>query len=218
MFSLEIIIFAVVCLILGGAITVFGFSLGLGSFLPNFISGWGQFFFELIIGLFIVDKFINRQNSKRWMKIRHIHYRILNEHLIKLLIEICNRLGYTEIAKNLMYKKKVNKDISPIVENLVKELNYLDSQDSPTCKANFLQYYEGVKEEIKEVRVVFIPRIIEHSDNQNLANLLSELDLLLIKFEDDIIRCKSKENAHPNIINFIRLIECISDIVSKLVE
>lgn len=217
MFNLEIIIYTIICLVIGIILTCFGFSFGVQNFAPNLIAGWSQFFLELIIGLYIIDKFMDRQNSKKWNKVRHIHHRILNEHLVKLLIKLCNKLNYTEIAKNLMYKKNKNKDISPIVENLVKELNYLDSQDDTKHKEPFIDYYDAVKGEIRDIRVIFIPQIIEHSDNQELTNLLSELDSLLIKFEDDIVRCKSKENAYPNMMSFIRLIECISDVVSKLV-
>lgn len=214
--NIELIIYTIICLILGFGLTAYGLHFGWNNFGPNVIAGWGQFFLELIIGLFIIDKFIKRQNSKQWDKVRHIHYRILNEHLIKLLVKISLKLNYTEIAKSLMYKKKVNKDISSIIDSLVKELNFLDSQEDTKHRDIFIQYYSEVKDEIREVRTEYIPRIMQHSDDRKLIDKLSELDLLLIKFEDDIARISSKETAHIDFMRFMQLVECIGDVVNKL--
>jgi len=214
--NIELILYTIIFLAVGIGLTIYGLSFGWQNFAPNLIAGWGQFCFELVIGLFIIDKFMKRQNNKQWEKVRHIHYSILNEHLIKLLVKISMKFNFVDIVKNLMYKKKNRKEISGIIENLVKELNYLDSQEDMKHRDIFIEYHNDIKEDIKEIRTEFIPRIMEHTDDQDLINKLSELDLSIIKFGDDITRIKCKESANIDFMRFIQLVECIGNVVDKL--
>ena len=211
------VVFLIICSALGVSLSWYGFTLGYMNFLPNLVAGWAQFFIQIVLGLLFFDNIVDGVKSRQWDKVKEIHYRILSEHVVKLFSEVALRLNYIDIAKSLLYKKKTNRNISAIMENLIREINFLDAQDTSEHKQVFLDYFNDMKEEIKEIRAIFIPQILSNINDMELANLLSELDLLLIKFEDDIVRCRAKEKAYPNMINFIRLIECATSVYNKLI-
>lgn len=212
----EFIVYIIFCILLGIGITIYGFSRGVNDFFPNFLAGWGQFFVELVVCSLLIDKFTDRQHNKRWAKVRHIHYRTIKECLIKILNTLCLKFNYVDISKSLLYKKKGFNDISPVVDNLIKELNYMDNQDDTTHKQQFIEFYDEVRDKIKETRTMFIPQIIQNTDNQELADLLSELDLLFIKFEDEVLRCRHKDSANFDVDKIVKLIELINEVLIRL--
>src|SRR5574343_349720 len=120
-------LFYILCIFLGVLLFTGGIYFGVANFLPNVFAGWSQFFFELVVGILVINRFLKRQEELKWKKVKNIYYKILTEHLIKLLIKISLKFNYLDITKSLMFKKKTGKDISNICENLTKELNYLDS-------------------------------------------------------------------------------------------
>ena len=214
MFNMELFIYALVCLVLGVSITIYGFTFGYNNFGPNFFSGWGQFFLELVICYFMIDKFITRQKNKQWNKVRHIHNQILKEYLMKILINFCVIFDYVHINKNLSYKK--TKNISSNIEELIKELNFFNfEQEKESITDKFIRYYDEIKEDIKEIRTSHVPSILEHSDNQELINRLTELDLYFIEFKDHIIRCKHYK-ANIDTEKVIKIFETINLILQEL--
>lgn len=214
--NIEFIIVSVFCLIIGIFLTTLGFSRGVNDFLPNFLAGWGQFFIELVIALTLIDRFNKNQKNQDWAKVREIHHRMLKEHLVKFLDTFCKKFNYVEISKSLLYKKKGFNDLTPVVETLLKEISYIDAQDDITYKPFFIDFYNETLDEVKEIRSMSIPKIICRSNDQELINILSELDLCFIKYEDAIIKCKSKEKSNFNITRLVQLIEAINTVLVRL--
>ena len=212
--NIEILLSAIFCIILGISVTCYGFSRGISDFLPNFIAGWGQFFLELVIGYFIVDKFMKRQKIRQWNKVRKIHNQLLKEYLMKILINFCVIFDYVSINKNLSYKK--TKNISLSIEELIKEINFLDfDNEREATTEKFIRYYEEIKDDIKEIRTSQTPSILQHSDNQELCDKLMELELHLTEFKDNIVRCKHYKASIDN-ERVIKIFETINIILGEL--
>jgi len=214
--NIEFIIVSVLCLIIGICLTTLGFSRGVSDFLPNFLAGWGQFFIELVIALTLIDRFNKSQKNQEWAKVREIHHRMLKEHLVKFLDTFCKKFNYVEISKSLLYKKKGFNDLTPVIDSLLKELGYVDAQDDIVYKPFFIDFYYETLDEVKEIRSMSIPQIMCRSNDQELINVLSELDLSFIKYEDSIIKCRTKEKSNFNISRLVQLIEAINAVLIRL--
>ena len=186
----TIIIFLLV--ILAVKIIVIGFSLDSQGFAGNLLAEFVGLVFGVLATLFIVDRYYNSLEKQKWAKVRQITYTALAHDLGKLFASAVYSFETEYGDDELLLVNQVLKPgegtldsiqaIVSRVEEIERQVLVADDRERENNANEFynslIKFESLIEPSVDHIRNILIPRMLLHSDDQILIDLLVSFDQL----------------------------------------
>jgi hypothetical protein len=171
--------------------TAIGLWMDSKGFAVNMLAGIVGIFVGFVIGLFILDKYIEAKRKEQWARVRQITYASIANHLCDILQEAGISFGFQ--PDHLMNPISEGRDhLNPAaitaIGRLASELRELPGALSTdnTFSDMSVEFYKEVKWDLDQISEVLIPRVIDGAANQHVIDALIEFDMARLELRNAV--------------------------------
>lgn len=186
-FLILLVLVAAMCALLGFAIDtrdLFG-----KDFLGNLLAEVAGSAVSILVGLFIIDRFIEYRREQQWAKAQNFTLRAIAIHLYEVAGSLFLHFPYLDFgAVDALFEghiKPFNPRTLDCFDNLLETLPKLPSvmHEPPhgigldkSASDVAIEYCEAVKWDLDQIQNVLTPRVMQSPADQTLIDLLIEFD------------------------------------------
>jgi hypothetical protein len=184
------------------------------AFLGNTLAEATGLFVGILVTLLIVDKYLERQREKQWLRVREVTYEAIVTHLRDLLSNVVFYLSEdVDLLIPLARDGEQSSKVIAVIEVLKSQLEFFGG-DKPTFSEAF---YDAVKWDLDHIRDVLTPRVIQSSNDQHVIDALVEFDQASSEVHNVVVKQKkvSREDVYPSIVKFLERVQALYSVVSE---
>lgn len=169
-----------------------GFFIDTKGFSGNLLAELAGNGIAILVGLLLIDRFLEYRRQKQWTKVRKLTIRAIAVHLcdIASTLHIYFPIGdHRSIGVILEGRNTPNRATATGFEALLEQLRELRngiSKDKSTSDVA-VEFYEAVRWDLDQIQTILTPRVIRSSNDQRLIDAVIEFDDARRKLHSSII-------------------------------
>ncbi len=150
------------------------------GFWLNIFSDLVQIFIGLLIGLWILDRYNDDRQRKKWETVRHFTYVAIATHLFYILDQMV--IDFADIIPNILslqfrtHEHQPNQQTLDSIVALYNSLVQYQEKQETDLSSRVVEYYVNIKDDLNYIGDHLTPRVLEFSQNQKLIDDLIMFD------------------------------------------
>ena len=200
---MSLLLVVTISVLLGFIMDIRGFS---GNILAE-VAGSG---IAILIGLLVIDKFVEYRREQQWAKARRLTYEALSSHICDIASDVYMYFpikDHRSMGTILEGRNTPSQSTHFGFEDLLQQLKKLPASISGEKSTSdvAVEFYEAVIWDLDQIQNVLTPRIIQSSNDQELIDALVEFDNGRRQLHNSIIGHKlaATHNVFPNLLILI---------------
>ncbi len=148
------------------------------GFAVNLLAGVVGIFVGFVIGLLILDKYIEAKRKEQWAKVRGLTYTSIANHACDIFQEAGISFGFQpDSLMNLIGEGRDH--LAPrsmdAMESFISELSRLpNAQTYSGFSEQTVEFYEEVRWDLDQICEVLYPRVLDSASSEHVVEALAE--------------------------------------------